>query len=670
MRRASTVTILLTLSGVSLTACGDNHAVVHSDFPRLAVSTTMVELGSVELGTSSARTLWLSNLGDLTMGIRAIELGKGDRSTPHFSANWSLDALQCPEGVEVEQPEPVAADTGLEAEASILVLGPGCRLPVEIGFAPEEAVELWGSLIVHTDTEPLEDDEGDPSYHADPLHSKRIVYLTGQGWQGRADMRVEPRHHDYGRLWEGSSETATIAIHNVGDAPLTVQEPRLQDCDEGFTISATGLEGAPATLEPGISSYVTVTFTPDSTAPATCSLLVESDDADTPLVEIELEANTGMDADNAPPTAVIRSPSPGHRWEGGEADSLALQINIFDLDQPADTLTCRVKSMVQAAGASVAHCEADDASGMVWVDVPYEYVDVGIDTLRVQVADASGVISHASTTVLWNAAYPFSDDDGDGWGGLDDIDEDGHYDCDDLDVNTYPYAAELPDGRDNDCDGVTDEGTVIYDDDGDSFSEQQGDCNDHDEEVFAGNVERADGKDNDCDGVVDEGTSLFDDDGDGYSEMDGDCDDSDPEVHPGAVEYNDGIDNDCDGLRDHDDDCVALDHEPYVVGGIVMEWRACEPGESIQVSVYIHDPDGQPLDYAWSGEEGLIIEPLTGSPSVTVTCPEPDPPGGHIYNLHVMATDADDNPVWVFDEVRVYPEGELHRQHVETVVEE
>ncbi len=654
----TTLALALTATGLATVACGPDQETVAYDFPRLTLSTEMVEFGAVEQDSPAARTVWVTNLGELPMGITAIEASSGDGTDGVFTSAWSADELDCPEGVELEAtPEGIAA-----------VLPPDCRLPVEVSFSPASRGTVWGSLIVRTGTEQLpEDSADDPAFYSDPLHAKRIVYLVGDGERGVANVIVEPRHHDYGHLWSEAAETAYVAIRNSGDSPLTVQEPTLQDCDDGFAITALGAPGAYAVLEPGVSTYVEVSYTPADTDPASCELLVETDDPDTPQIEVDLEANTGTDPDNEPPTAIVRSPAPGHQWFGGEEDSLPVQINIFDLNQPADTLTCRVKSMVQAAGAAVAHCDADDASGMVWVDVPYRYVGDGSDTIKIQVSDASGVIGFASTSVLWNSPYPFSDDDGDGWGQEVDADEDGHFDCDDDNAATYPYAAELPDGQDNDCDGVVDEGTAVYDDDGDSFSEAEGDCDDHDAEVFAGNYEQADHKDNDCDGIIDEGTSLYDDDGDGYTEMDRDCDDSDPNVHPGAIEYCDGIDNDCDGVHDYDDGCIELDSTPYVVGGIQLDQTACEPGDDISVSVVAYDADGQDLDYAWTGDEGLVIQPLTGSPTVTVTCPEPASRSGEVLGLYVYITDEDQNAVWAFDDLWVYPAGDLYRQFVEIV---
>jgi hypothetical protein len=53
------------------------------------------------------------------------------------------------------------------------------------------------------------------------------------------------------------------------------------------------------------------------------------------------------------------------------------------------------------------------------------------------------------------------------------------------------------------------------------------------------------GKDDDCDGIADDGTDTGDKDKDGFSIAAGDCDDTEPTVFPGNPEVLDALDNDC-----------------------------------------------------------------------------------------------------------------------------
>ena len=115
-------------------------------------------------------------------------------------------------------------------------------------------------------------------------------------------------------------------------------------------------------------------------------------------------------------------------------------------------------------------------------------------------------------------------------------------------IDCVPQAEEC-NARDDDCDGLTDEG---FDGDGDGFTRCGGDCDDGEAADHPGAEEVCDGRDNDCDGDVDEG---FDEDGDGFRTCDEDCDPTDPTVFPGAPELCDGKDNDCDGEIDPDWAC-------------------------------------------------------------------------------------------------------------------
>jgi hypothetical protein len=144
-----------------------------------------------------------------------------------------------------------------------------------------------------------------------------------------------------------------------------------------------------------------------------------------------------------------------------------------------------------------------------------------------------------------------------------DVDDDGFTtcggDCDDNSDAVNPAGQEVQDGADNDCNGIVDDRTRGYDDDGDGYCDhpttcidplaEPRDCADFDELLNPGMTEvMGDGIDNDCDGQVDGGTADFDNDG--YTEAAGDCAPNDPTVYPGGPELPDGKDNDCDATRD------------------------------------------------------------------------------------------------------------------------
>ena len=171
--------------------------------------------------------------------------------------------------------------------------------------------------------------------------------------------------------------------------------------------------------------------------------------------------------------------------------------------------------------------------------------------------------------VVYGTSPLSSDSDGDGISDFDEIgtwlsdpltydpdnDSDQYYhfqDCDDDDSSVNPSMQELLNGKDDNCDGLEDEGFNETDLDGDGLL---------DWEEFHLHGTNYEDPDSDGDGITDgQEVEEFgsdpleadaDADGDGAYWFD-DCDDNDSSFAPGVLEILDGLDNDCDEETDED----------------------------------------------------------------------------------------------------------------------
>jgi hypothetical protein len=205
-------------------------------------------------------------------------------------------------------------------------------------------------------------------------------------------------------------------------------------------------------------------------------------------------------------------------------------------------------------------------------------------------------------------------------------------DCDDANEEVNPFASEICNGIDDDCDGRLDERFVtsawLPDADGDGHADPVGtavwacaqpdgysdiadDCDDANAQVFPENIEVCNGIDDDCDLDIDdldddvEASSLTtyygDSDGDTFGDLNSpqlrcsqpagmadnfdDCNDSAAQINPAATEVCDGMDNNCDTLIDDLDPAVDItsfntfwfDYDGDGLGDAAVSTAACAP---------------------------------------------------------------------------------------------
>jgi hypothetical protein len=106
------------------------------------------------------------------------------------------------------------------------------------------------------------------------------------------DISVSPPSHDFGSVNVGSSSAAqTFIISNTGTADLHISSMILSDTTN-YSLNVNGGSSPCAsttpTITPNSSCTVTVTFSPSSTGTKNANLTINSDDPDTPTLNVPL----------------------------------------------------------------------------------------------------------------------------------------------------------------------------------------------------------------------------------------------------------------------------------------------------------------------------------------------------------------------------------------------
>jgi len=494
--------------------------------------------------------------------------------------------------------------------------------------------------------------------------------------RSRGDLGLQPGDViSFGVVTVGMARTRTVVLSNVSDTgELTITSIRLLPIQGEET--ALQIINDPSDLEElelgsGDTKDVILEFAPTVPGPLLARLSVVYYDGQ--ASREKLVAITGSGAD-----AVVYVDPPvvdfGRVQQGvmvadvatirnvGLGDVRITSITIvetnpgpvarFSYDLPVGTSLPRLLVAGSDLSIDVAFLGDDLVAREAVVDVELEAIGQ-LDPMLMIVNDCL------------RSADPSFDADGDGFFG-----DPCSADCDDLNNQTHPGAGELVDGEDNDCDGIIDEGTTAYDDDGDCQCEvgpcvgsseptcvtlADGDCNDGRTDVYFGNTEILDnGIDDNCNGLVDEDPSLVDADGDGFAPAGGDCDDAAPSNFPGNTERVDGVDNDCDGIVDegtivYDDDGDCLCELGPCIGSvnatcITVGGGDCHDGDSSVYPGASEEPcgmgDGVDTDCDGVVDCGALDADADG---VTVWAGDCDDADGSRFPLNPEIADGIDN---------------------------
>lgn len=275
---------------------------------------------------------------------------------------------------------------------------------------------------------------------------------------GVGNLIVNPCGSDFGVLKVGEEGFAAVRLQNAGEQPISVSSLALE---APFSVAVE----FPIEVAAGSSRQVTVQFAPGAAefGAFESTLIVTSDDPDSPEIECILMAGITKDADGDNHDAVeaggddcndedpMIHPSAEEIWYDGIDQDCS---GTSDYDQDGDGYESKVFN-------DAVDPDCDPTTEICGGDCQDVYADINPGVEEVWY---DGVDADCSGGSDW-------DFDGDGYRSA----EYGWEDCDDTDARIYPASEEALDRIDNNCNGATDEDISpetadvigIGDDDGD-----------------------------------------------------------------------------------------------------------------------------------------------------------------------------------------------------------
>jgi photosystem II stability/assembly factor-like uncharacterized protein len=152
-----------------------------------------------------------------------------------------------------------------------LVIQGGTSLQIPIRFQPTSLGNKSANITI--------------SSNAPGADATKIVAVSGHAEPG--DIRVTGST-DFGDVCPGTIAEKTVSICNVGTCDLHVSSVSLGSCTDFQLVN----NPFPATVSHDSCLDVTIRFTPTSAGPKSCTLTINSDDPDQPVIQKTVTANT------------------------------------------------------------------------------------------------------------------------------------------------------------------------------------------------------------------------------------------------------------------------------------------------------------------------------------------------------------------------------------------
>lgn len=193
------------------------------------VSPNSLSFGSATVGSTSSKTVTVTNTGTANLVISAINI---------TGSAFSVPGLSFP-----------------------LTIAPGASYTANVNFTPQTVGSVSGSASVVSNL----------------ANSPTAVALSGTGVSSPVGiLNVSPASVSFGNVNVGSSASQNLTLSNSGTATVNVQSISVTGL--GFNISTA----TPFTLSAGKSTSVAVTFTPQTTGTANGTATFTSDAGNSP----------------------------------------------------------------------------------------------------------------------------------------------------------------------------------------------------------------------------------------------------------------------------------------------------------------------------------------------------------------------------------------------------